>query len=105
MNKLSKCFEKCAKYENRENSAILRCKMLVRAKKRARMRVLHDLLSNAPNALKNMHKNIWDDLEHFKFLRAPKRADERVRAHLRKFIDPKLNGRILILIMIIENEK
>ena len=50
-------------------------------------------------------KKIWDDLEHFKFLRARKRADERVRAHLRTFIDLKLTGRILILIMINMNEK
>ena len=50
-------------------------------------------------------KKIRDDLEHFKFLRARKRADERARAHLRTFFELKLTGRILILIVIIMNEK
>ena len=74
-------------------------------KKRARMRVsviFCQMLHMAWNVCK---KKIWDDLEHFKFLRARKRADERARAHLRTFIDLKLTGRILILIMINMNEK
>ena len=66
---------------------------------------MRDFLSNTSYGLKRMQKKIWDDLEHFEFLRARKRADERVRAHLRTFIDLKLTGRILILIMLIMNEK
>ena len=34
VNKVSKCLNKCAKYDDRENLAILRCKMRVRAKTR-----------------------------------------------------------------------
>ena len=73
--------------------------------KRARMRVSANFLQNALYGLKRMQKKIWDDLEHFKFLRARKRAHERARAHFRTFIDLKLTGRILILIVINMNEK
>ena len=69
-------------------------------KKRARMRVSMIFLSNAPKWPETYAKKILDDLEHFKFLRARKRADERARVHLRTFIDLKLTGRILILIVV-----
>ena len=36
-------------------------------------------------------KKIWDDLEHFKFLRARKRADERAHARLRTFFWPEID--------------
>ena len=39
VNKVSKCLEKCAKYNDRENLAILRCKMQVRAKTGTHARV------------------------------------------------------------------
>ena len=75
-------------------------------KKRARMRVLLDFLSNAFIWPETYAKKNWDDLVHFKFLRARKRADERARAHFcARFIDLKLTGRILILFMINMNEK
>ena len=98
MNKLSKCLEKCTKYDDRKKSAILCCKMPVRAKTRAhaRERIFFIKCSIWPETY--VKKN-WDDLEHFKFLRA------RKRAHLGTFIDLKLTGRILILIVIIMNEK
>ena len=104
MNKLSKCLEKCAKYDDRENSAILCCKMLVRAKN-ARACAWARFFIKCSIWPETYAKKIWDDLEHFKFLRARKRADERARAHLRTFFDLKLTGRILILIVIIMNEK
>ena len=66
---------------------------------------LSDFLSNAPYGLKRMQKKFGNDLEHFKFLRARKRAHKRVRADLRTFFDLKLTGRILILFMINMNEK
>ena len=46
---------------------------------------------------KTYAKWIWDDLEHFYFLRG--------RTHARTFFDLKLTGRILTLIMINMNEK
>ena len=104
MNKLSKCLEKCAKYDDKENSAILCCKMLVRAKN-ARACAWARFFIKCSIWPETYAKKIWDDLEHFKFLRARKRADERARAHLRTFFDLKLTGRILILIVIIMNEK
>ena len=52
-----------------------------------------------------MQKKMADDFEQFKILRARKRAHERVRAFLRAFIDLKLTGQILTLILIIINEK
>ena len=73
-------------------------------KKRARMRVCV-IFFKCSIWPETYAKKIWDDLEHFKFLRARKRAHERVRAHLRTFFDLKLTGRILILIMINMNEK
>ena len=39
VNKVSKCLKKCAKYDERENLAILRCEMQVRAKTRTHVRV------------------------------------------------------------------
>ena len=39
MNNGIKCLKKCAKYDDRENLAILRCKMQLRAKTRAHARV------------------------------------------------------------------
>ena len=36
-------------------------------------------------------KKIWDDLEHFKFLRARKRADKRARAHLAHVYWPEID--------------
>ena len=104
MNKLSKCLEKCAKYDDKENSAILCCKMLVRAKN-ARACAWARFFIKCSIWPETYAKKIRDDLEHFKFLRARKRADERARAHLRTFFDLKLTGRILILIVIIMNEK
>ena len=74
-------------------------------KKRARMRVERDFFVKCSIWPETYAKKIWDDLEHFKFLRARKRADKRARAHLRTFIDLKLTGRILILFMINMNEK
>ena len=74
-------------------------------KKRARMRVCVSFLSNAPYGLKRIQKKFGMIKSILKFLRARKRADERARAHLRTLIDLKLTGRILILIVIIMNEK
>ena len=73
-------------------------------KKRARMHVCMIFLQMLNMAL-NVCKKKLGRLEHFKFLRAGKRADERARVNLCTFIDLKLTGRILILIMIIMNEK
>ena len=78
--------------------------MQVRAKTRAHARVRNFFIKCSIGPETYAKKN-WDDLEHFNFLRARKRADERARAHLRTFIDLKLTGRILILIMINMNEK
>ena len=78
--------------------------MPVRAKTRAHARV-RNFFIKCSIWPETYAKKFWDDLEHFKFLRARKRADERARAHLRTFIDLKLTGRILILIVIIMNEK
>ena len=39
VNKVSKCLKKCAKYDDRENLAILRCEMQVRAKTRTHAHV------------------------------------------------------------------
>ena len=39
VNKVSKCLKKCAKYDDRENLAIQRCEMQIRAKTRAHARV------------------------------------------------------------------
>ena len=75
-------------------------------KTRARMRVSAIFYAKCSIWPETYAKKIWDDLEHFKFLRARKREhDERARAHLRTFFDLKLTGRILILIVIIMNEK
>ena len=50
---------------------------------------MHDFFVKCSKWPEKYAKNVWDDLEHFKFLRARKRADERVRAELLTFIDPK----------------
>ena len=78
--------------------------MPVRAETRTHARV-RDFFAKCFKWPETYAKKIWDDSEHFKFLRARKRADERARAHLRTFIDLNLTGRILILIMIIMNRK
>ena len=59
---------------------------------------LSDFLSNAPYGLKRMQKKIGNDLEHFKFLRARKRAHERVRADLRTFFDLEIDRKDIDLI-------
>ena len=79
MNKLSKCLEKCTKYDDRKKSAILCCKMPVRAKTRAHARV-RNFFIKCSIWPETYVKKIWDDLEHFKKIRARKRADERARA-------------------------
>ena len=78
--------------------------MPVRAKMRAHARV-RNFVIKCSIWPETYVKKIWDDLEHFKKIRARKRADKSVRAFLRAFFDLKLTRRILILIMINMNEK
>ena len=104
MNMVSKCLEKCAKHDDRENLAIICCKMPERAKN-ARACAFEWFLVKCSIWLETCAKKNGNNLEHFKFLRARKRAHERVRADLRTFFDLKLTGRILILFMINMNEQ
>ena len=103
MNMVSKCLEKCEEYDVKENLAIIF--QNGRDKKRAKMRVLRDFLSNAYNGLKRMQKKFGMILSILNFCA---RVNARTNAYaqdLRAFIDLKLTGRILILIMINMNEK
>ena len=86
---VSKCLEKCAKYDDRENLAILCWKIPVRAKTRAHAPCAAVFLRNAYKWSETYAKFIWDDLEHFYFLRARWRADVRMRA---RYFDLKLIG-------------
>ena len=99
MNMVSKCLEKCAKHDDRENLAIICCKMPERAKN-TRACAFECFFVKCSIWLETCAKKIGNDLEHFKLLRARKRAHKRVRADLRTFFDLKLTGRILILFMI-----
>ena len=104
MNMVSKCLEKCAKHDDRENLAIICWKMPERAKNACAC-AFEWFFVKCSIWLETYAKKIVNDLEHFKFLRARKRAHERVRVDLRTFFDLKLTGRILILFMINMNEK
>ena len=75
------------------------------ARKRARMRVCVFFYIKCSIWPETYVKQIWDDLEHLKKIRARKRANKSVRAFLRAFFDLKLIGQILTLIMINMNEK
>ena len=65
--KLSKCLEKCAKYDDRENFGDLE-HMLQNAKYAQKTRAHareRDFLSNAPYGYETYAKKIWDDLRAF----------------------------------------
>ena len=85
MNKVSKCLEKCVKHDDCENLAIICCKMPKHAKN-ARACAFEWFCVKCSIWLETYAKKNWDDLEHFKFLRARKRADQtRTRAFAHVF--------------------
>ena len=97
MNMVSKCLEKYAKHDDRENLAIICCKMPERAKN-ARACAFQRFFVKCSIWLETCAKKIGNDLEHFKFLRARKRAHERVRADLRTFFNLEIDRKDIDLI-------